>query len=102
VGAAGLGESSFLDRIDVRDLKPNRPAAQAQSSARQRLRRQRLVERLHRLGPAPLGHFLTEIEAGAIIAEHLERYAEIDPGFVRELGGHDFVPFLHAVDGGAP
>jgi hypothetical protein len=63
----------------------------------ERFRRQRLVERLHRLGPAPLGYFLREIENGAIIADHLERYAAIDPDFVRALGGSDFVPFLHLV-----
>ena len=99
VGAAGLGKSSFLDRIDVRDLKPNRPAAQAQSSARQRLRRQRLVEYLHRLGPAPLGHFLNEGENGASIPDHLERYSRIDPAFVRALGGDRYAPALRVVGG---
>jgi hypothetical protein len=79
---------------DNRGLKPNGAAA---LQARNRMRRQRLVEHLHRLGPAPLGHFLREIEAGANIADHLERYAEIDPEFVRALGGSDFVPFLHRV-----
>jgi hypothetical protein len=63
----------------------------------ERLRRQRLVEHLHGLGPAPLGYFLREIENGAVIAEHLERYAGIDPDFVRAFGGSDFVPFLRLV-----
>ena len=65
-----------------------------------RLRRQRLVEHLHRLGPAPLGHFLREVENGASISDHLERYAKIDPEFVRALGGDRFAPAMHAIDGG--
>ena len=68
--------------------------------ARARLRRQRLVEHLHRLGPAPLGHFLREVENGASIPDHLERYAKIDPEFVRALGGDRYAPGLHVVDGG--
>jgi hypothetical protein len=61
-----------------------------------RLRRQRLVEHLHRLGPAPLGHFLR----GANIPDHLERYAKIDPAFVRALGGDRYPPVLYALRGG--
>jgi hypothetical protein len=64
-----------------------------------RLRRQRLVEHLHRLGPAPLGHFLRKVENGASISDHLERYSRIDPGFVRALGGDRYAPVLHAIDG---
>jgi hypothetical protein len=89
-----------LGKIDPSRLATNRPAAQAQSSARQRLRRQRLVEWLHRLGPAPLGHFLDEIERGASITDHPERYSRIDPEFVRALGGDRFPPALHVIDGG--
>jgi hypothetical protein len=36
------------------------PKNQAVKQARQRLRRQRLVSHLHRLGPSPLFHFLAE------------------------------------------
>jgi hypothetical protein len=63
-----------------------------------RLRRQRLVEHLHRLGPAPLGHFLREVENGASISDHLERYAKIDPAFVRALGGDRYAPVLWSVN----
>jgi hypothetical protein len=52
-----------------------------------RLRRQRLVEHLHRLGPSPLGYFPREVENGANISDHLERYSRIDPEFVRALAG---------------
>jgi hypothetical protein len=58
------------------------------------------IEHLHRLGPAPLGYFLREVEAGASIPDHLERYARIDPAFVRALGGDRYAPGLHAIDGG--
>jgi hypothetical protein len=63
-----------------------------------RLRRQRLVEHLHRLGPAPLGHFLREVENGASISDHLERYAKIDPAFVHALGGDRYAPMLWSVN----
>ncbi|HEV7910512.1 MAG TPA: hypothetical protein VGP28_05380 [Methylocella sp.] len=100
-GAAGLGESSFRSRIDSRENSRPEPSAQAQFAALSRLRRQRLVTHLHRLGPAPLFHFLDEIEAGAIIADRLEAYARgIDPEFVRALGGDRFPPALRVIDGG--
>ena len=91
-GATGFGKLSFPGGIDNRDLKPNRAALQA----RKRLRRQRLVGHLHRLGPAPLGHFLHEVEVAteSDVTARLERYAEIDSQFVRALG-------LHCIDGGA-
>jgi hypothetical protein len=94
--AAGLGELSCFQADDPR-IAPKPPSKQAQFAAIRRLRRQRLVERLHQLGPAPLGHFLREVERGASIPDHLERYSRIDPDFVRALGGADFVPFLHLV-----
>jgi hypothetical protein len=97
--ATGFGKLSFPGGIDNRDLKPNRAALQA----RKRLRRQRLVGHLHRLGPAPLGHFLHEVEltTESDVTARLERYAEIDLEFVRALGGHRFAPSLHCIDGGA-
>jgi hypothetical protein len=95
VGADRLGQSSFLDRIDGRDSNPNR----AELQARNRMRRQRLVEHLHRLGPAALGHFVNEVECGASIPDHLERYARIDSDFVRALGGDRFAPVLHVIAG---
>ena len=78
------------------------PRNQAAKQARQRLRRQRLVSHLHRLGPSPLGHFLNEVERGASVAASLECYAKIDPEFVRALGGDQFAPSLHCIDGGGP
>jgi hypothetical protein len=61
-----------------------------------RLRRQRLVQHLHDLGPAPLGHFLDELAAeagcGYEIDRLLRRYATVDPRVVRALGGDRFPP----------
>jgi hypothetical protein len=96
--AARTGSGKHHKRLasDFHDFKL--PATHAQALSR--LRRQRLVEHLHRLGPAPLGHFLREVENGASISDHLERYAKIDPAFVRALGGDRYAPALHAVEGG--
>src|ERR1700730_6791981 len=94
-GTAGLGISSFRSRIDnPENIRPE-PPTQAQFAAIRRLRRQRLVECLHRLGPCPLSYFLNEVERGASVAERLERYARIDPAFVEALGGDRFAPALH-------
>jgi hypothetical protein len=76
------------------------PKNQAAKLARQRLRRQRLVSHLHRLGPSPMFHFLAEIERGASIQDTLEIYATLPIEFVRALGGDKFPPpFLHVIDG---
>ena len=98
LGAAGLGKLSFPGGNNNRDLQPNRAALQA----RNRARRQRLVEHLHRLGPSPLGHFIREVEVatGADVTARLERYSEIDPAFVAALGGDKFAPALHVIAGG--
>jgi hypothetical protein len=61
-----------------------------------RLRQQRLVQHLHGLGPAPLGHFLDELAAetgcGEAIGRRLERYRSIDPAVVRALCFDQFAP----------
>jgi hypothetical protein len=61
---------------DAQTNSPPRPDPQEEFS---RLRRQRLVERLHRLGPKPRFHFLNEVELGADLWPHLERYAVLPP-----------------------
>jgi hypothetical protein len=94
-------ELSSYGGVDLQEIKQNRPEAQALNA---RLRRQRLVSHLHRLGPSPLGHFIREVEVatGADVTARLERYAEIDHEFVRALGGDRFAPSLHCIDGGWP
>jgi hypothetical protein len=100
----GPGNTSCLGGIDGSETTRIERPAQAEIlrnlRARRQLRRQRLVQHLHRLGPAPLGHFLREIEAGAAIPEHLERYSRIDPEFIRAYGGDRFAPSLWPIDGG--
>jgi hypothetical protein len=65
-----------------------------------RLRRdpkfRRMVTRLHRLGPRPVGELLLElIEAHGIEADvlaRLEDYATLDPAMVDRLDGRDWPP----------
>jgi hypothetical protein len=80
---------SFLDGIDTR------------ANITSRLRFQRLVENLHRLGPAPLGHFIRDLESGKPLQQTLEDYAALPADFIAALGGDRFAPCLHAIDGGA-
>jgi hypothetical protein len=94
----GLPEASLLGSKNGSTFPTKSAPNQAQSRAR--LRRQRHVECLHRLGPAPLGHFLREIGLGASVAERLERYARPDPDFVHALGGDHFAPIVHVIEGG--
>jgi hypothetical protein len=93
----GPRKTSLLGGLDPSPLARESVRAQAQH----RLRRQRLVEKLHRLGPAPLSHFLREIEqaTGADLTQRLERYSLVDPEFVRALGGDRFPPALIAIGG---
>jgi hypothetical protein len=73
LGAAGLGNLSFPGGNDNR-VYPTKSAFKQEAISR--LRRQRLVEHLRRLGPAPLGHFIREVEAatGADVTARLVRY----------------------------
>jgi len=57
----------------------NRLQPQAQREIAARLRRQRLVECLHRLGPAPLFHLLTDLAAGKSFWPTVEAYAALSP-----------------------
>ena len=57
---------------------------------------ERQIERLHRLGPRPTAELLAEIAAdtGAtnLVVGLVEKYAELDPGVVRAVGGDRFPP----------
>jgi len=99
-GIAAEPLSLSCGEADLPTIARNHLATQAQFAAVQRLRRQRLVAHLHQLGPSPLFHSLNEVERGAL-PEHLERYARLDPDFIRTLGGTDFVQPLHVLDGGS-
>jgi hypothetical protein len=69
-GAPGLGNLSCV-AADGFENKQDRFCAQAKS----RTRLKYLAARLHPLGPKPLFHFLDEVERGADLRSHLERYA---------------------------
>jgi hypothetical protein len=83
-------------------FSPARDASQAAPTLDSRLtlppaRLRHLVARLHRLGPQPLLYFIREIAEGADVYEHLERYAEIDTGFVHAFRADRFQPLAFAV-----
>jgi hypothetical protein len=58
------------------------------------LRFRRLTERLHRLGPRPLGELLIEVAAGDDLLDTLERNTRHSPKFVRYVGARDWPPAL--------
>lgn len=60
-----------------------------------------LACRLHKLGPKPLFHFLTDIEAGKPFRASLGEYAALPRDFIAALCGYQFPPALNAVDGSA-
>ncbi len=57
---------------------------------------ERMVERLHRLGPRPTAEFPIEIARhtgqSSFIADRIQAYAALDPEFVRYIGGDNFPP----------
>lgn len=67
---------------------------------RARLRRQRLVEHLHRLGPASLFHLLTDLDAGKPLWPTVEEYAALSPYRDFILANTGVRPVLRALDGG--
>ena len=73
--------------------------AQPQAPSQARLRY--LARRLHALGPKPLYHFLDEVERGAPLRPHLERYARLPADFIREHHGDQFAP-PRVIKGGSP
>jgi hypothetical protein len=52
----------------------------------------RLTERLHHLGPRPVGELLLEVAGGRDLIEALEDYAQLGPVAVARLGGRDWLP----------
>jgi hypothetical protein len=78
---------------DPRAVWENKPAAG------RRVRLQYLARRLHGLGERPLFHFLDEVERGADLRQHLERYAALPAAFIKANGGDRFAPIVHVIDG---
>jgi hypothetical protein len=48
-----------------------------------------LTERLHRLGPRPVGEALLEVASGRDLVAVLEDYAKLDPAAVARLEARD-------------
>jgi hypothetical protein len=71
-----------------------------QEQSRARLRRQRLVEHLHRLGPSPLFHLLTDLDAGKPLWPTVEAYAALSPYRDFILANTGVRPVLRALAGG--
>ena len=94
-GAAGLDYDAFPGGNCKSENALKTEVAQAQSRARLKF----LAARLHGLGEKPLYYFLREIEAGAEIRPHLERYARLPAGFIAAAGGRDFPPSAFAIRG---
>ena len=59
-------------------------------------RRERLIERVHALGPRPLAEMLAEIAVATgqhvRVVDLVEEYAQLDPAVLRFLGGDKFPP----------
>jgi hypothetical protein len=91
--AAGLGGSSLFCRCDNPDNKPSNHQIQPTNEPRLKY----LAARLHDLGPKPLFHFLDEVERGADLPSHLERYGALPGAFVRALGDDHFPPNVYIV-----
>jgi hypothetical protein len=51
------------------------------------IRRQRLTERLHPLGPRVMLELLVAVESGGQLDETLEDFCRLDPGLLHEIGG---------------
>jgi hypothetical protein len=86
---AGQGGASDLDQA----LKGNILSSPAQH-LRQSPRFHRLTERLHALGPRPVGELLLKVVDGRDLIEALEEYAKLDPAAVARLGGRDWPPAM--------
>jgi hypothetical protein len=61
-----------------------------------------LALRLHPLEPKPFFHFLHEVERGANLRAHLEKYAALPADFIKANGGGQFGPRAFLLRTGAP
>ncbi len=95
--AAGDGGASecLAGRLDAPDNNQNRRAFQ-DSAEIGSPRFERMIERLHRLGPRVFGELLAEIAAAAgqhvRVVDLVEEYAALDPAVLRAVGGDKFPP----------
>ena len=90
---AGDGAFEHLAwRLDASEYTPR--TADLQALAGPRL--EHMVERVHNLGPRPLGELLAEIARStgqsALIADRVQAYAALDPAVLRAVGADSFPP----------
>ena len=63
-----------------------------------RLKRQRRIEHLHRLGPRAVGELLYEVSEGEDLDRALEAYGRLTPDMLEALSGDRFPPLpIHEV-----
>ena len=91
-GDRGTTRPSFSTSSDAAPQAPCRRLGVICADIVTNLRRQRLAERLHRLGPRPVLEALAEVEAGKPLDTVLAEYARLDPDIVNALHGDDFPP----------
>jgi hypothetical protein len=83
-------------RSERRSEHDRREPNRLRECAARRLRRQRQVEAIYKLGPRVLLELLTEIDRhnglGNDLDQRLAKYAEIDPAALTATGGDRFPP----------
>jgi hypothetical protein len=99
----GVDQANIPNEAPAQDKFRNQRAVAANNQAAGGLvRLQYLARRLHGLGERPLFHFLDEVERGAALCPHLERYAALPAAFIKVNGGDKFAPIVRVIDGGEP
>jgi hypothetical protein len=90
---ADPGAAVSFSRCNGAENNPNAANVKLdERSLRANPRYHRLTERLHWLGPRPIGELLLEVAAGRDLIQALEEYAQLDPGTVARLGARDWPP----------
>jgi hypothetical protein len=92
------GEAFFIEEFLAGLPATSDQAPEPKPKTRADARLRYLARRLHALGERPLFEFLRELEGGAGLRARLERYARLDPEFIRSLGGDTFS--VAVIDGG--
>ena len=89
------GVRCFAHRLNTPEHRRNRRDLQC-SARLDSPRLERMVERVHALGPRPLGEMLAEIAhrtgQHVRVVDLVEEYAQLDPDLLRFLGGDSFAP----------
>ncbi len=88
----GRAFECLAERLDA--SKDTQTVSTSQGLAGQRF--ERLIERVHALGPRVVSELLAEIAIATgepgLIADHVEKYSRLDPAVLRAIGGDKFPP----------